>query len=131
MRRILLNQYSLNVSVTTLAKVHNLTREEVEDALVESGVRDVRENYLDEVQPSGFKECGVELKWRYTDDEMDAMTLEEMRLALSASSGVFEQEHARLRAIEKENGRLKHEVFRLRSRLSDPLVSRRPFISKG
>lgn len=131
MRRILFNQYSLNVSVTTLAKVHNLTREEVEDALVESGVRDVRENYLDEVQPSGFEECNVDLKWRYTDEEMDNMTLEEMRLALSASSGVFEQEHAHLRAQQKENARLKQEVFRLRSRLSGPLVSRRPFISKG
>lgn len=130
-RRILLNEYSLNVSVTTLAKSHGLTHDEVIDALIESGVRDVRENCQDDVVPTAFIERYAPLKWRYTDEEMDAMTPEEMRLALSASCAVFEQEHSFLRAQHKENARLKQEVFRLRNRLSAPLIARRPLLPKG
>lgn len=130
-RRILLNEYSLNVSVTTLAKSHGLTKQEVTDALIESGVRDVRERCQDEVVPTAFIERNAPLKWHYTDEEMDAMTPEEMRLALSASCAVFEQEHAFLRAQHKENARLKQEVYRLRNRLSGPLIARRPFLPKG
>lgn len=130
-RRILFYEYSLNVSITTLAEVHNLTTDEVVTALKESGVRDVRERCNDEVSPSSFKECGVELKWSYTDEELDEMSLEDMRLALSASVSIFEREHAFLRAKHKENGRLKQEVLRLRARLSGPLAARRPLLPKG
>ncbi|MBA4293781.1 hypothetical protein C0431_12535 [bacterium] len=117
--------------MTTLAKSHNLSREDVIDALRKSGVRDVREHFKDDVVPTVFKECGVDLKWRYTDEEMDAMTPEEMRLALSGVCGIFEKEHAFLRSSRQENTRLKQEVNRLRTRLSAPLSMRRPPISKG
>ncbi|MGF0347723.1 hypothetical protein ACQR3P_29200 [Rhodococcus sp. IEGM1300] len=127
-RREIFHEYSCNVSVTSLANVHNIPREAVIAALKECGVTDVLEQ-ITEIFHDGFIALGFDLKPIYTDEELDEMTIDQMRLALATNASVISSSFSEMRkqvhASGSENTRLRQEVVRLKGRLSTPRASAR------
>lgn len=130
----MLLEYSLNASITTIAHAHNLSHADVIAALRECGVTDVRERSSDPI-PEGFTPLGVDLKPVYSDEELDNMTLSQMRMALSTNASligkVFVETRRESSCLRSENTRLKQEVVRLRGRVGGSFTDRRKLIKKG
>lgn len=114
--------------MTSLAKAHNIPREAVIAALKECGVTDVLEQ-ITEIFHDGFVAFGFDLKPVYTDEELNSMTIDQMRIALATNATVIANSLSDLRkqvhATGAENNRLRQEVVRLKGRLSTPRASAR------
>lgn len=130
----MLLEYSLNASVTTIAHAHNLTHAEVIAALRECGVTDVRERSTDPI-PEGYIPLGIELKPVYTDTELDEMTVDQMRMALSTCGSLvgktIMESRREASSLRSENTRLRKEVIRLRARTTSTLTERMKLNKKG